>query len=55
MYSNNRQKYLDLFNENRNEEKIFLEDLNCIFNYTDKLKSIVNSYGNRKQNVDGIN
>ncbi|KKG69844.1 restriction endonuclease or methylase [Methanosarcina mazei] len=48
MYFNTKQKYLGLFTEEKNEEKVPIEDLNCIYSYADKLKSAVNIYENGK-------
>lgn len=48
MYFNTKQKYLGLFTGDKDEEKVPIEDLNCIYDYTDKLKSTVNSYDNGK-------
>jgi len=53
MYFNTKQKYLGLFSENKDEEKVPIEDLNCIYNYADKLRNIVNSYDNGRQNMEG--
>jgi len=55
MYFNTKQKYLGLFTEDKEEDKVPIEDLDCIYNYADKLKGTVNSYDNGKQNVGGIN
>jgi Uncharacterized conserved protein len=55
MYFNTKQKYLGLFNGDKDEEKVPLEDLDCIYNYADKLKNTANSYDNGKQNVEGTN
>jgi len=49
MYFNTKQKYLGLFNENKDEEKVPIEFLDCIYNYADKLKSTVNSYDNENK------
>jgi len=54
MYFNNKQKYLGLFTGDKEEEKVSIEDLNCIYNYADILKSTVSSYDNGKQDVEGI-
>lgn len=55
MYFNTKQKYLGLFTEDKDEEKVPIDDLNCIYIYADKLKNTVNSYDNGKQNVEGTN
>jgi hypothetical protein len=55
MYFNNKQKYLGLFTEDKNEEKVSIDDLNCIYDYADRLKNTVNSYDNGKQKVEGTN
>lgn len=55
MYFNTRQKYLGLFTEDKDEEKVPIDDLNRIYDYADKLKSIVNSYDNGKQRIEGTN
>ncbi|MPM29543.1 hypothetical protein SDC9_76083 [bioreactor metagenome] len=54
MYFNTRQKYLGLFTEDKDEEKVPIDDLNCIYDYADKLKNIVNSYDNGKR-IEGTN
>jgi len=51
MYFNTKQKYLGLFTDNKNEEKIPIEDLNEIYNHAGKLKSTVGNYENNKQNL----
>jgi len=55
MYFNSKQKYLGLFTEDKDEEKVPIDDLNCIYEYADKLKNTVNSYNNGKQNVEDRN
>ena len=55
MYFNTKQKYIGLFTEDKNEEKVPIEDLNCIYSYADKLKSTVGNYENGKQQIEGIN
>ncbi len=55
MYFNTKQKYLGLFTGDKDEEKVPIQDLNCIYNYADKLKSTINSYDNGKQDVEGTN
>lgn len=52
MYFNSKQKYLGLFADAKNEEKITIEDLNEIYSHAGKLKSTVSSYENNKQNLD---
>lgn len=44
LYLNTKQKYLGLFDENRNEEKIPIEGLSEIFRHSDLLKRTVLSY-----------
>jgi hypothetical protein len=53
MYFNTKQKYLGLFTGDKDEEKVSIENLDCIYNYADKLKNTVNIYDNGKQNVEG--
>jgi|GEM_PF-3150730 len=48
MYFNTKQKYLGLFAGDKDEEKVPIDDLNCIYEYADKLKSTVNGYDNGK-------
>lgn len=48
MYFNNKQKYLGLFTGDKDEEKVSIDDLNCIYDYADKLKNTVNIYENGK-------
>ena len=54
MYFNGKQKYLGLFTEGKNEEKIPIKDLNSIYSYADKMKSIVSHYENGKQKTEII-
>jgi len=54
MYFNTKQKYLGLYDKGKNEEKIPIEDLNGIYGYADKLKSIVSNYENGTQKTEGI-
>ena len=54
MYFNTKQKYLGLYDKGKNEEKIPIEDLNGIYGYADKLKSIVSNYDNGTQKTEGI-
>ena len=49
MYFNGKQKYLGLFTEGKNEEKIPIKDLNSIYNYADKMKIAINNYDNKIQ------
>ena len=49
MYFNTKQKYLGLFNEDKDEEKVAIEHLDCIYNYAEKLKSTVSSYDNENK------
>ena len=49
MYFNTKQKYLGLFNEDKDEEKVAIEYLDCIYNYAEKLKSTVSSYDNENK------
>lgn len=51
MYFNTKQKYLGLFTDNKDEEKIPIEDLNGIYKHAEKLKSTISSYENNKQNL----
>ncbi len=44
LYFNRSQKYLGLFNEQREESKIPITDLNEIYNYTDNLKRVLAFY-----------
>jgi len=44
LYFNRSQKYLGLFNEQREESKIPITDLNEIYNYTDDLKRVLAFY-----------
>lgn len=44
LYFNTKQKYLGLFNESRNEEKIPIEGLSEIFRHSDALKRTALSY-----------
>ena len=44
MYFNTKQKYLGLFTENKDEEKVPIDDLNCIYDYADTLKNTVRNY-----------
>jgi len=41
---NTRQKYLVLFDENKERDKIPIDDLNEIYNHSDKLKTTVQNY-----------
>jgi hypothetical protein len=50
MYFNTKQKYLGFFTDNKNEEKVSIENLNEIYNYAEKLKSTIINYENNKQN-----
>jgi hypothetical protein len=52
MYFNTKQKYLGLFTDIKNEEKLPIQDLNEIYNYAEKLKSTISNYENCKQNQD---
>ena len=46
LHFNTRQKYLELFpDENRNAEKVPIEELNEIYDYSDQLINTVNNYG----------
>ncbi len=49
MYFNTKQKYLGIFAEGKNEEKVPIESLNDIYNYADKLKIAVNNYDNTEK------
>ena len=53
MYFNTKQKYLGLFTDSKNEEKVLIEDLNEIYNYAGKLKSAVSSYENKTEKIEG--
>ncbi len=55
MYFNTKQKYLGLFTGDKYEEKVPIDDLNCIYDYANKLKNTVSSYDNKKQDIEGIN
>ena len=55
MYFNTKQKYLGLFTEDKDEEKVPIDDLNRIYDYADKLKNLVNSYDNGKRDIEGAN
>ena len=52
MYFNTKQKYLGLFTDIKNEEKIPIQDLNEIYNYAERLKSTISNYENSKENQD---
>lgn len=52
MYFNTKQKYLGLFTDIKNEEKIPIQDLNEIYNFAERLKSTISNYENSKQNQD---
>jgi hypothetical protein len=52
LYFNSKKKYLGLFADNKNEEKVAIEDLNNIYSYADKLKITVGNYDNNKIQVD---
>ncbi len=41
---NSRQKYLVLFDENKERDKLPIDDLNEIYNHSDKLKTTVQNY-----------
>ncbi|WP_414468334.1 type I restriction endonuclease [Methanobacterium sp. ACI-7] len=41
---NSKQKYLGLFDENKNEEKISIENVKDIYNYSDRLKATIDFY-----------
>ena len=43
---NRSQKYLGLFNADRNEERVPIDDLNHIYQYADQLKATVSYYEN---------
>ncbi|NOY73273.1 MAG: restriction endonuclease [Gammaproteobacteria bacterium] len=40
------KKYISLFS-NKNEDKITIENLNDIFNYSDRIKAVINEYDNQ--------
>lgn len=46
MYFNTTKKYLALFDENKKEEKILLEQLDDIYKYADRLKEMIKVYEN---------
>lgn len=53
MYFNTKQKYLGLFaSDNKNEEKVPIQDLNDIYGYAEKLRSTANSYDKESKNLD---
>ncbi|WP_440948414.1 type I restriction endonuclease [Methanosarcina sp. T3] len=67
MYFNTKQKYLGLFTEGKNEEKVPIQSLNDIYSYAEKLKctisnydntekskGVVSDYGSGKQNPEGV-
>jgi hypothetical protein len=54
MYFNTKQKYLGLFTEGKNEEKVPIEDLNHMYSYADKLKIIVSNYENGMQKTETV-
>ena len=42
---NTKQKYLGLFDENKKEEKIPIENIKDIYNYSERLKTTIDFYG----------
>ncbi len=57
-----RKKYLGLFDADKNEEKVLIDDLNEIYDYSDKIKAVVQHYdrtrgdsspGKNQQTVNG--
>lgn len=49
LYFNGKNKYLGLFADNKNEEKIAIEDLNDIYSYAEKLKITFRNYENNNK------
>lgn len=48
LYFNTRQKYISLFDESKNEEKVPIENLSEIYRYADKIQATINYYGKKK-------
>lgn len=44
LHFNRTQKYLGLFDDSKNEERIPIDELNDIYNYEDRLKGTVLRY-----------
>ncbi len=48
LYFNRTQKYLGIFDENRSEEKVTIQNLNDIYQYADKLRRVFTYYEGEK-------
>jgi len=44
LYFNRKQKYMSVFNNNREEERIPIDNVNDIYKYSDRLKSVIDYY-----------
>ena len=44
LYFNTRQKYISFFDENKKEEKIAIENLTEIYNYSDRIRATIGYY-----------
>lgn len=54
MYFNTKQKYLGLFVEGKNEEKVPIQSLNDMYSYADKLKSTVRNYDSAEKSKGAV-
>lgn len=52
LWFNGSQKYLGLFDEQKQEERIPIEDLEDIYNHAERLKATVRNYDNPTDGAD---
>jgi len=50
-YFNSKQKYVSFFDENKKEEKVPIDKLSEIYNYTEKLKATIGYYDKKVLSV----
>lgn len=55
LYFNRTQKYLGVFDENRNEERIPIQDLNDIYKHAERMRRVFAFYEREKVAADNSN